>query len=87
MIAALAAAWLVFHAVTAAARRPLLRPRAWLLLVALGAQTTAGVVNLLLSAPVWMQLVHLLLGRSMDFARSFMRRDPGPDGVLADKTT
>ena len=41
-IAALAAAWLVFYAVTAAARRPDLRPRAWLLLALLAGQVTAG---------------------------------------------
>jgi heme A synthase len=60
-IAALAGAWLVYYAVATAGRRPLLRPRAWMLLGMVAGQITAGVVNLLLSAPLWMQLVHLLL--------------------------
>jgi heme A synthase len=65
ILAALAAAWLVFYAVAAAARRPDLRPRAWLLLAMLAGQITAGVTNLLLSAPVWMQMVHLLLADAL----------------------
>ena len=60
-IAALAGVWLVYYAVAAAGRRPDLRPRAWMLLGMVALQVTAGVANLLLSAPVWMQLVHLLL--------------------------
>ncbi len=61
VIAALAGAWILFYAAASASRRPDLRPRAWLLLAMLAAQITAGVANLLLSAPVWMQIVHLLL--------------------------
>jgi heme A synthase len=59
MIAALAAAWLLFFGVTT--------PRgpstglARTMLALLGLQLVAGVVNLLLLAPVWMQIVHLLL--------------------------
>ena len=60
-IAALAGGWLIYFAVTTAARRVDLRGRAWLMLGLLAGQVTAGVVNLLLSAPVWMQMVHLLL--------------------------
>jgi heme A synthase len=61
LIAAAVAAWLPFYAVSAASRRPDIARRAWSLLALLGAQIVAGVVNLLLLAPVWMQIVHLLL--------------------------
>jgi len=64
-IAAVAGAWLLYFAVTTAARRVDLRGRAWLMLGLLGVQVTAGVVNLLLSAPVWMQMLHLLLADAM----------------------
>ena len=64
-IAAVAGAWLLYFAVTTAARRIDLRGRAWLMLGLLGGQVTAGIVNLLLSAPVWMQMVHLLLADAM----------------------
>lgn len=60
-LAAGAGAWLVFYAVSIAARRPGLRGRAGMLLACLGAQLLAGLINLLLLAPVWMQMVHLLL--------------------------
>ena len=64
-IAAIAGGWLLYFAVSTAARRTDLRGRAWLVLGLLGAQVTAGVANLLLSAPVWMQMVHLLLADAM----------------------
>ena len=60
-IAVAAAAWLIFYTVGGAARQPDMRSRAWLVLGLLGAQLTAGVFNLLLMAPVWLQIVHLLL--------------------------
>jgi len=65
VIAALAGLWLAFYAVGTAGRRPVLRPRAWIMLAMLGGQITAGIANLLLSAPVWMQLVHLLLADAL----------------------
>jgi len=61
MIAASAGAWLVFYAVTSASRHPDARPQAWLLAGLAVAQLAAGAANLLLLAPVWMQMVHLLL--------------------------
>src|ERR1039458_6507057 len=61
LIAAAVGAWLLFYAVSAASRRPDVAARAWSLVALLGAQIVAGVVNLLLLAPVWMQIVHLLL--------------------------
>jgi len=64
-IAAIAGVWLVGFAVTTAGRRQELRGRAWILLGMVVQQILAGVVNLLLSAPVWMQLVHLLLADAM----------------------
>lgn len=86
VIAALAAGWLVFYAVLTAARRPQLRPRAWLLLAAVAAQITAGVVNLLLSAPVWMQLVHLLLADAMWISLVLLCAGTlEPEGLSADK--
>jgi heme A synthase len=61
LIAAAVGAWLLFYAVSSASRRPDVAGRAWILVAFLGAQIAAGVVNLLLLAPVWMQIVHLLL--------------------------
>jgi len=54
-------AWLLFFAVSMASRRPGVRSLAWTMTACLGAQLLAGAVNLLLLAPVWMQMVHLLL--------------------------
>ena len=61
LIAAAVGAWLLFYAVSSASRRPDVGRRAWSLVALLGSQIVAGVVNLLLLAPVWMQIVHLLL--------------------------
>jgi len=61
LIAVAVGAWLLFYAVSSASRRPDVGRPAWSLVALLGAQIGAGVVNLLLLAPVWMQLVHLLL--------------------------
>jgi heme A synthase len=61
VMAAAVGAWLLFYAVSSASRRPDVGGRAWSLVALLGAQIVAGVVNLLLLAPVWMQIVHLLL--------------------------
>ena len=60
-IAAAVGVWLLFYAVSSASRRPDVGGRAWNLMALVGAQIVAGVVNLLLLAPVWMQIVHLLL--------------------------
>lgn len=61
LIAAASGAWLLFFAVSSARRRPGVRVLAWTMTACLGAQLLAGAVNLLLLAPVWMQMVHLLL--------------------------
>jgi cytochrome c oxidase assembly protein subunit 15 len=60
-IAACAAAWLLFYGVSSARRRPGVRRAAWIMLGFLGAQVLAGATNLLLLAPGWLQMVHLLL--------------------------
>jgi heme A synthase len=87
VIAALAGVWLLFYAATSAGRRPDLRPRAWLLLAMVGAQITAGVANLLLSAPVWMQIVHLLLADALWISLVLLCAGTlEPDGILADKS-
>lgn len=87
LIAALAGGWLVFYAVATAGRRPDLRPRAWILLGMVAGQITAGVANLLLSAPVWMQIVHLLLADALWISLVLLCAGTlEPDGVLADKS-
>jgi heme A synthase len=58
MIAALAGACLVFYAATAP---PAARGLARALLALLACQIGAGVLNLILRAPIWLQLVHLFL--------------------------
>jgi heme A synthase len=62
MIAAIAAAWLIFYATPAPAPA---KRYAWTLCGLLAAQLTAGILNLLLLAPVWLQMVHLLLAYSL----------------------
>jgi heme A synthase len=87
VIAALAGVWLVFYAAASAGRRPDLRPRAWVLLATLAAQITAGVANLLLSAPVWMQIVHLLLADALWISLVLLCAGTlERDGILADKS-
>jgi heme A synthase len=60
-LAAGAGALLVFYALWAAATYPQCRRWAWTLSALVGAQVAAGILNLLLLAPVGMQLTHLLL--------------------------
>jgi len=61
LIAAVAGAWIVYYAIASAARRPEIRRFSAVTLAALGAQILAGIANLLLAAPVWLQMIHLLL--------------------------
>ena len=61
VIAAGAALWTLYYAITSAARRPEVRRLAAIAVSALLLQLAAGVSNLLLAAPVWLQMVHLLL--------------------------
>ena len=60
LIAGATAAWLAFYALTSAARK-----LAWTVAGLLAAQLAAGILNLVLLAPVWMQMVHLLLADSL----------------------
>jgi heme A synthase len=55
-----AAAWLLFYGLSSG-RRSDARHAAWMMLGFLALQVLAGATNLLLLAPGWMQLVHLLL--------------------------
>jgi heme A synthase len=57
MIAAIVAAWLVFYAATSVD----VRRQAMIVGAALLLQAGAGILNLVLLAPIWMQLLHLLL--------------------------
>ena len=86
VIAALAGGWLILYAVSTAGRRPDLRPRAWLLLAFVGAQLAAGVTNLLLRAPVWMQMLHLALADGLWISLVILCAGIlKSDGVPADK--
>ena len=86
VIAGVAGVWLVLYGVSIAGRRPDLRPRAWLLLGLVGAQLAAGATNLLLRAPVWMQMVHLLLADALWISLVILCAGVlKSDEVLADK--
>jgi len=58
--ALMAAGWLAFYAIRVKARLPGAEPHARTLLGLVGLQIGAGALNLLLLAPVWMQILHLL---------------------------
>jgi heme A synthase len=60
-LAVTAGAWLFYYAIRTAVRLPEAKPYARSLLALVGLQIGAGVLNLLLLAPVWLQLIHLLL--------------------------
>ncbi len=60
MIAAGAAIWLLYFGMASGAA-PTVRHAVRIMLACLGAQVLAGIANLLLLAPAWMQLIHLLL--------------------------
>ena len=61
--------------------------RAWPLVGVLGAQLVLGLVNLLLLAPVWAQILHLLLADvlwiSLVFVCAGMLEDQAPAKALA----
>jgi heme A synthase len=59
-IAAATGAWLLFYGLSTSRLSQARKLALWLMLLVVG-QIAAGVVNLVLLAPVWMQLVHLLL--------------------------
>ena len=61
IIAAASGVWLAMYGVGIVTRDRAARPYAWAMLAILAIQITAGAANLLLLAPVWLQMVHLLL--------------------------
>jgi len=61
VIAVWTAVWLLFYATSSLRRRPEASRTAWTLIGFLGAQILLGAANLLLLAPVWAQIVHLLM--------------------------
>ena len=60
-IASLAAVWLIFYAAMAGARGGSAERYGWRLGILIAAQIGAGVLNIVLLAPVWLQITHLLL--------------------------
>jgi heme A synthase len=60
-MAALVGAWLVYFALSVASSGEASRKLSHALIFLLAAQMAAGALNLLLLAPVWLQLLHLLL--------------------------
>jgi heme a synthase len=61
VIAVTAALWLMYFAVSSISQRPEVSRTAWTLLALLGAQILLGALNLILLAPVWAQILHLLM--------------------------
>jgi heme A synthase len=61
LVAVAGGSWLLYYALSMLARRPRVRMQAGALAAIVGVQITAGAVNLLLRAPVVMQLIHLLI--------------------------
>jgi heme A synthase len=57
--------WLVFYATSASAQIRRARRLAWAVTAVVGAQIIAGVINVFLLAPVWMQIIHLLLADAL----------------------
>jgi heme A synthase len=56
-------------------------------LAVLAGQITAGIANLLLSAPVWMQIIHLALADALWISLVlFCAGTLEPDRVLTDKS-
>jgi heme A synthase len=61
-LAAIAGLWILYYASTLLRSAPRL---AVIVIAALLAQILAGVSNLLLAAPVWLQMIHLLLADTL----------------------
>jgi heme a synthase len=85
LLAASAGGWIVVYALTRAARLPESRPLAYSTAALVGVQVVAGITNLLLLAPVWMQMVHLLLADllwiSLVLLAAIALRAPSPSPV------
>ena len=65
ILAACVALWLAFYGTWGVTRRPDARLGAGIMMALVGGQMAAGMTNLFLLAPVWMQLVHLLLADAL----------------------
>ncbi|MGD0496866.1 MAG: COX15/CtaA family protein [Bryobacteraceae bacterium] len=61
VLAALCGLWLAFYGVSAVLRRRDAQLSAGVMMTLVGVQLAAGLMNLFLLAPVWMQIAHLLL--------------------------
>ena len=65
VIAAVAALWILYYAIPSAARRLTRGRMAFFAIGALTGATAGRRLNLLLAAPVWLQMVHLLLADTL----------------------
>jgi heme A synthase len=79
MIAGATAAWLSFYSLTSASRK-----LAWTVGGLLAMQLAAGILNIVLLAPVWMQMVHLMLADALWISLVLLcatnLAQPGPGG-------
>jgi heme A synthase len=85
LFAILVGAWVLWFCVSTM-RQPALRGWAVLVLGLLGAQMLAGAANLLLMAPVWLQMVHLLLADGFWIALVLLCANLQVFSKTADKT-
>ncbi len=65
VLAALVGLWIAFYALRAVTRRPDARLAAGLVMSLVGAELMVGMTNLFLLAPLWTQMVHLLVGDAL----------------------
>ena len=65
LIAAGAAMWLLYFGISNALRHRDAGVQAWTMLAFLGMQLLVGAVNVVLLAPVWLQMIHLLLADAL----------------------
>jgi heme A synthase len=61
VLAACVTLWLALYGAVGIARRPDVRLGAGIVMTLAGLQLSVGMANLFLRAPIWMQLVHLLV--------------------------
>jgi heme A synthase len=85
-LAAVTGVWLVLYAFRTATRTQSARPYARYLLALVAVQLGAGALNLLLLAPVWMQMVHLLMAdlvwiSLVLMAASILQKQPRTDAT------